>query len=92
MLGPFIATTLLKMNPIFAKSEYKQYADFQDDLMQHFKEYLPRNIYTLSYEKLIDQTPKELNKVLNFLYQKFEPECLEFYKLRDQSLQLVKHK
>ena len=61
-------------------TEYKQYADFQDDLMQHFKKYLPRNIYTLSYEKLIDETPKELNKVLNFLYQKFEPECLEFYK------------
>jgi hypothetical protein len=61
-------------------TEYKQYADFQDEIMTHFKQYLPRNIYTLSYEDLLDQTPNQLNKVLNFLYQKFEPECLEFYK------------
>lgn len=61
-------------------TEYKQYADFQQEMMAHFKHYLPRNIYTLSYEDLLDETPKELNKLLNFLYQKFEPECLEFYK------------
>ena len=61
-------------------TEYKQYADFQEEMMAHFKHYLPRNIYTLSYEDLLDETPKELNKLLNFLYQKFEPECLEFYK------------
>ncbi|TMO52519.1 tetratricopeptide repeat-containing sulfotransferase family protein [Pseudoalteromonas phenolica] len=61
-------------------TEYKQYADFQEEMMAHFKHHLPRNIYTLSYENLLDETPKELNKLLNFLYQKFEPECLEFYK------------
>jgi hypothetical protein len=61
-------------------TEYKQYADFQEEMMTHFKHYLPRNIYTLSYEDLLDETPRELNKLLNFLYQKFEPECLEFYK------------
>jgi tetratricopeptide (TPR) repeat protein len=61
-------------------SEYKLYADFQEDIMTHFKHYLSRNIFTLSYEDLLDETPKQLNRVLNFLYQKFEPECLEFYK------------
>ena len=61
-------------------SEYKLFAEYENVLMTHYKEHLPRNIYTLNYEKLLEDTPRVLNTLLNFLYLKFEPECLDFYK------------
>lgn len=63
-------------------SEFQLYAQYQDNLMTHFKQMLPRNIYSLTYENLLDDPVEEIRKVLNFMYQEFQPECLEFHKAR----------
>ncbi|QTL38149.1 tetratricopeptide repeat-containing sulfotransferase family protein [Pseudoalteromonas viridis] len=60
--------------------EYQLYSDMTDDVMAHFKAMLPRNIHTMSYEKLLEEPEREIRKALNFMYQKYEPECMEFYK------------
>ncbi|OHU85319.1 MULTISPECIES: tetratricopeptide repeat-containing sulfotransferase family protein [Pseudoalteromonas] len=60
-------------------TEFKLYAQAQIDMMEHFKKYIPQNIFTLSYEDLLKHPAKALNQTLHFLEQKFEPECLEFY-------------
>jgi hypothetical protein len=61
-------------------TEFQIYAQFHDETMSHFKTMIPRNIYSLSYEDLLDEPETEIRKVLNFMYQEFQPECLEFHK------------
>ena len=63
-------------------TEFQAYAQFHDDTMSHFKAMIPRNIYSVSYEDLLDEPALEIRKVLNFMYQEFQPECLEFHKAR----------
>ncbi|MFC3034767.1 tetratricopeptide repeat-containing sulfotransferase family protein [Pseudoalteromonas fenneropenaei] len=61
-------------------NEFQQYADMVDDTLAHFKSCIPRNMFTVSYEDLVADPEKWLKQVLSFLDQRFEPECLEFYK------------
>ncbi|ODB33254.1 protein-tyrosine sulfotransferase [Pseudoalteromonas sp. BMB] len=61
-------------------SEFALYAQAQSDLMSHFNQFMKRDIFTLSYEQLIAEPEKSLKQCLSFLYQKYEPECLEFHK------------
>ncbi|WP_261626629.1 tetratricopeptide repeat-containing sulfotransferase family protein [Pseudoalteromonas holothuriae] len=63
-------------------SEFETYAQAEQNLMAHFNNHIPRNIFTLSYEALLEHPNKMITKTLNFLNQKFEPQCLEYYKDR----------
>ncbi|WP_440056762.1 tetratricopeptide repeat-containing sulfotransferase family protein (plasmid) [Pseudoalteromonas sp. T1lg65] len=60
-------------------SDFALYADAQEKLVAHFKRFMARNIYTMTYEQLVAMPHEQLRKCLNFLCQNFEPECLEFY-------------
>jgi hypothetical protein len=55
------------------------YARAEEDVMAHFKQYVPKTILTIKYEDLLVQPKKTITRVLNFIGQRFEPECLEFY-------------
>ncbi|GEK10902.1 sulfotransferase [Pseudoalteromonas sp. McH1-7] len=61
-------------------SEFALYAQAQSDLMSHFYQFMKRDIFTFSYEQLIAEPEKTIKKCLGFLYQKYEPECLDFHK------------
>ncbi|KZN44110.1 tetratricopeptide repeat-containing sulfotransferase family protein [Pseudoalteromonas luteoviolacea] len=65
-------------------TEYQQYASIEEQVMKHFKPLLKRNIYTASYEKLIEDPEHTVQKILNFIYLKYEPECMEFHKSRSK--------
>ncbi|NOU50088.1 tetratricopeptide repeat protein [Pseudoalteromonas sp. JBTF-M23] len=60
-------------------NEFKLYAEAEIDLMAHFEKCIPKNILTLSYESLVAQPEKMINRVLRFLGQEYEPECMEYY-------------
>ncbi|KZN39039.1 tetratricopeptide repeat-containing sulfotransferase family protein [Pseudoalteromonas luteoviolacea] len=64
--------------------EYQQYASIEEQVMSHFKPLMKRNIYSVTYEKLIEDPQRTVQKLLNFLYLKYEPECMEFYKSRSK--------
>jgi len=57
-------------------SYYRNY----HNLMQHWKEVLPKNfIFNLKYEDMIDDTEKEAKNLTKFLNLKWDPNCLNFY-------------
>ncbi|BBN83456.1 sulfotransferase [Pseudoalteromonas sp. A25] len=60
-------------------SEFKLYAEAEDELMAHFKQQIPDSILTLSYESLVAQPEKVISRTLKFLGQKYEPECMKYY-------------
>ncbi|KZN61081.1 hypothetical protein N473_22330 [Pseudoalteromonas luteoviolacea CPMOR-1] len=63
-------------------TEFELYADIEQQVMSHFATRIKRNIYEVSYEKLIEEPERTIQKILNFIYLKYEPECMEFYKSR----------
>ncbi|MBQ4810758.1 sulfotransferase [Pseudoalteromonas luteoviolacea] len=65
-------------------TEFQHYAAIEAQVMEHFKPLLKRSIYTVSYEKLIEEPERTVQKILNFTYLKYEPECMEFYKSRSK--------
>lgn len=48
-------------------------------LMNHWEKIYPKQIYQLSYEKLVSNTEGEIRKLLNYCQISFEKQCLTFY-------------
>ncbi|MDK1287791.1 tetratricopeptide repeat-containing sulfotransferase family protein [Pseudoalteromonas umbrosa] len=70
--------------------EFKLYSEIEQQVMFHFSSHLKRNVFNVSYEKLIDDPERTIQKILNFIYLKYEPECMEFYKSRSKVSTLSK--
>jgi tetratricopeptide (TPR) repeat protein len=55
---------------------YKDYLN----LMNHWHDIYPNEIYTVKYSNMINNTEEEINKLLDYCELPFESQCLEFYK------------
>jgi len=51
------------------------------ELMQHWDAVLPGRILRICYEDVVDNLERNVRRILEFCELKFEPTCLEFYKL-----------
>jgi tetratricopeptide (TPR) repeat protein len=51
------------------------------DLMQHWDAVLPGRILRVCYEDVVEDLERNVRRILEFCSLKFEPACLEFYKL-----------
>ena len=72
----------------FAKGQHFTY-DLEDlglfyndyiNIMNHWHDVYPDQIYTLKYKNMISDTENEVKKLLEYCQLPFEAECLEFYK------------
>ena len=50
-------------------------------LMQHWDAVLPGGILRVCYEDVVEDLERSVRRILDFCNLKFEPACLEFYKL-----------
>jgi tetratricopeptide (TPR) repeat protein len=57
----------------------RYYADYVR-LMAHIDAVLPRRVYRVIYERMVDDTEAEVRALLDFVGLEFEPACLEFHK------------
>ena len=57
------------------------YRDYVD-LMDHVDTVLPRRVYRLHYERLVNDTELEVRRLLEYCRLPFEPACLRFYENR----------
>jgi tetratricopeptide (TPR) repeat protein len=48
-------------------------------LMEHFDAVLPRRVYRVHYERVVDDPEGELRKLLDYCGLPFEQQCLQFY-------------
>ncbi|WP_247687176.1 tetratricopeptide repeat-containing sulfotransferase family protein [Pseudoalteromonas luteoviolacea] len=71
-------------------TEFQLYADIEQQVMEHFSSHLNKSIFHVSYETLIDDPERTIQKLLNFIYLKYEPECMDFYKSRSKVSTLSK--
>lgn len=55
------------------------YADYVR-MMEHVDTVLPGRVHRVIYERMVDDTEKEVRALLGFCGLEFEPACLEFYK------------
>jgi len=55
---------------------YKDYLN----LMNHWHNIYPNEIYTVKYSNMINNTEEEITKLLDYCELPFESQCLEFYK------------
>lgn len=60
--------------------ELGEYYKAQESLMNYWLTELGSQIYTLEYEKLINNTKEETQQILNFIGLDWDDNCLEFYK------------
>lgn len=59
----------------------RYYHDYVE-LMAHFDTVLPQRIHRVFYESLIDDTEREIRRLLDYCGLPFEEQCLEFYRNR----------
>ena len=57
-----------------------KYISIYLNLMKFWEEKLPKFIYNLDYEKLVENKEKEIKKILNFCNLNWEDDCLNFNK------------
>lgn len=55
------------------------YADYVK-LMGHVDAVLPGRVHRVIYERMVDDTEREVRSLLDYCGLDFEPSCLEFYK------------
>lgn len=54
------------------------------ELMAFWQAQFPDAIYTVEYDKLVEQPASEIKSLLSFLSLDWESSCLEFYKVKNQ--------
>lgn len=57
----------------------RYYSDYVR-LMQHMDYVLPGRVHRVIYERMVDDTVREVRALLDYCGLEFEPACLEFYK------------
>ncbi len=57
---------------------YKDYVD----LMDHWDEVLPGQILRVQYEDVVDDTPAQVSRILDYLELPFEQACLDFHETK----------
>ncbi len=57
----------------------RYYADYVR-LMRHVDDVLPGRVHRVIYERMVDDTEREVRALLDYCGLEFEPTCLEFYK------------
>lgn len=63
-------------------AELGDYYRHYQDLMRHWHEVLPYQIYDISNEELIENTEEEIRALLNFCRLPFDRACLDFHKTK----------
>ncbi len=63
----------------YSLSDLGRYYVAYDRLMRHWHSVMPGVIHSIAYENLVDNTEKEVKKVLEFCNLNWESECLKFY-------------
>ncbi len=58
-------------------SDLANYYKIYEDLINFWEEKLPNQIYQMNYEKLIDDTKNEIEKLLNFCELDWDPNCMK---------------
>jgi hypothetical protein len=48
--------------------------------MAHVDAVLPGRVHRVTYERMVEDTEKEVRRLLEYCGLEFEPACLEFYK------------
>jgi hypothetical protein len=48
--------------------------------MEHWDRVLPGKILRVQHERVVEDLPREVRRMLDFCDLQFEPQCLEFYK------------
>lgn len=64
----------------YDENELNRYYLKHRELMDYFISVFGSEIYTVEYEKLINNNKFEVEKLLNFVGLPWEDSCLEFYK------------
>lgn len=57
-----------------------EYYNLYYDLMNHWNNILPKSIFNIKYEALIDDSKKEITKLLNFCKLEWNDNCINFHK------------
>ena len=54
--------------------------------MKHWEDVLPKTIYDISYDKLVENSETEIKDLLEFCNLPFEDNCLKFYENKREVL------
>jgi tetratricopeptide (TPR) repeat protein len=57
----------------------RYYRDYVE-LMAHYDEVMPGRVHRVIYERLVEDTPGEVRRLLDYCGLAFEPACLEFHR------------
>jgi len=86
-LAPDVCLSIFKnyfsssiMNWAYDQKDIANYYNSYDELIKFWKSKLSKDIYTIEYEKLIQNKNEEIQKLLKFCDLEWDENCLNFYK------------
>ena len=93
-LAPDICLSIFKnyfsspiMNWAYHQEDIAKYYNNYDELLKFWKSKLSKDIYTIEYEKLIQNKNEEIQKLLKFCDLEWDENCLNFYKKNKTPIQ-----
>jgi len=75
------------MNWAYDQKDIANYYNNYDELIKFWKSKLSEDIYTIEYEKLIQNKNEEIQKLLKFCDLEWDENCLNFYKKNKTPIQ-----
>ena len=75
------------MNWAYDQKDIANYYNSYDELIKFWKSKLSKDIYTIEYEKLIQNKNEEIQKLLKFCDLEWDENCLNFYKKNKTPIQ-----
>ena len=75
------------MNWAYHQEDIAKYYNNYDELLKFWKSKLSKDIYTIEYEKLIQNKNEEIQKLLKFCDLEWDENCLNFYKKNKTPIQ-----
>ena len=70
------------LNWTYSQKDISNYYLIYSDLMKFWNNKIPSFIYNIRYDKLIDNTKSEIEKLLEFCDLKWEDNCLNYFKTK----------
>ena len=73
----------------FEKSNIANYYNLYLDLMNFWKTKFNKSMYDINYEYLVQSPEQELKKIFSFCNLTWDPNCLNFYKMKKTPISTV---
>lgn len=63
----------------YDESELVDFYKIYEDMIDYWQTKLPKFIYNVEYEKIVNKTEDEIKKLINYCDLEWDKNCLEFY-------------